>query len=253
VANSIEALSGLVLKFGQCYILGAGSNILAEDSGISKPIIMLGQDFNYIRQAGELVEAGASTKLSSLINYAVKNNLGGLDNLAGIPATIGGLILMNASAFGREISSLLDKIQVITKDGQVEIIKKEAITFSYRSSSLNNFIILRAWFRLEQENNLKEKIHNFMRQRAWTQDFCFPSCGCIFKNTPKGPAGFLIESCGLKGLEKNGAKISSKHANFIVNVNRASYNDVDYLIKRAKESVYKKFGLHLEEEIKRWA
>ena len=251
--SSIESLKKVLKNCqGDFYILGGGSNLLVDDKCIEKCVIKLGDEFSYIRK-DKYLEVGSSTPLSKLIKYASASNLGGFECLAGIPATIGGLVTMNASSFGREISAYLREVEVMDNRGNVINLKKEEIAFSYRKSSLAEYVVLRVWFEAVKDYDTKAKISNFLKTRMSKQDFEFPNCGCIFKNSDTKPAGFLIEACGLKGFKKNGAQISPKHANFIINLNKASYNDVDYLISRVKENVYKKFDIVLEEEIKRWA
>lgn len=253
IADSIEALQKVLKSCqGIYYILGGGSNILVADGLVKKCVIKLGEGFDYIKK-DEYLEVGSATPLSTVIKNALANNLGGFECLAGIPATIGGLVMMNASSFGREISDNLREVEVMDSRGNIRNFKKEEISFSYRKSSLNDYIILRIRFEAIKDYDIKAKINNFLKTRMNKQDFEFPSCGCIFKNPIENPAGFLIEACGLKGLKKNDAQISPKHANFIINLNKASYNDVDYLIKQIKENVHRKFGVVLEEEIKRWA
>lgn len=251
--SSIESLTKVVKDYqGTFYILGGGSNLLITDSCIKKCVIKLGDEFSYIRK-DKYLEVGSSTPLSHLIKYASANNLGGFECLAGIPATVGGLVTMNASSFGREISEHLCEVEVMDNRGNVRNLKKKEIAFSYRRSSLNEYVILRVWFEAVKDYDTKAKISNFLKTRMSKQDFDFPNCGCIFKNPDTKPAGFLIEACGLKGFKKNDAQVSLKHANFIINLNKASYNDVDYLISHIKENVHKKFDIILEEEIKRWA
>lgn len=252
-AASIESLQKILKSCqGACYILGGGSNLLVTDGLVEKCVIKLGEEFNYIRE-DNYIEVGSATPFSKLIRHALANSLGGFECLAGIPATVGGLTMMNASSFGREISQHLHKIEVMDIRGNVMDIRKEEIIFSYRNSSLNEYIILRVWFKALKDYDVKAKISNYLKVRISKQDFDFPNCGCIFKNPDSKPAGFLIDACGLKGFKKNDAQVSHKHANFIINLNKASYNDVDYLINHIKETVHKKFGIILEEEIKRWA
>jgi UDP-N-acetylmuramate dehydrogenase len=254
IVNTIDALRELIVSLdGHYYILGGGSNLLVKDTVLDKEVIKLGGEFDYISKGSRYLEVGAAVKLNSLIKYTLKNSFGGLDNLAGIPASVGGLVMMNASSFNREISCFLKGVEVMDSSGNVEQIKKEDIMFSYRQSSLNKYIVLKLWFDLPKDENLKTKINSFIKQRISAQDFSYPSCGCVFKNPKNFSAGFLIDSCGLKGFRQNDAQISSKHANFIINLGKASYGDVDYLINRAREEVHKKFGILLEEEVKRWA
>ncbi|MEM7816576.1 MAG: UDP-N-acetylmuramate dehydrogenase [Candidatus Aenigmatarchaeota archaeon] len=252
IAHNYFGLKEIIEKLkGNYYILGGGSNILVNEPIVKKPIIKLGEGFSYIKKDKELLEVGSATPLAFLLRYCLQNNLGGL---VGIPATIGGLIKMNASSFEKEISFCLDKIEVMDNCGESKFFERKDIEFGYRSSSLKDYIILRAWFKLEERKaiDIKMKMKEYLTKRIKTQDFGFPSCGCIFKNPKDYKAGFLIEACNLKGLKRNDALVSLKHANFIVNLGKASYQDVDYLIQRIKEEVFKKFGVVLEEEIIRW-
>jgi UDP-N-acetylmuramate dehydrogenase len=254
IVDSVDKLQETIRNLGDSYyLLGAGSNLLVQDSYLNIAVLKLGQNFNYIKADKGLVEVGAATTLARLSRYAIANHLGGLENLVGIPATCGGLLAMNASSYGREISDVLKEVEIIEKNGNIKRLKKEDIKFSYRSSSLKENIILRVWFILEEEKEIKAKTAYFVQERVKRQDFTFPSCGCIFKNPNNIAAGLLIDACGLKGLSRNAAKVSTRHANFIVNTGKASYNDVDYLISHIKDKVYQKFRLVLEEEIERWA
>jgi len=258
-ADSAEALRKIIGDFGSSfYILGKGSNLLIKDGLIKKPVVKLGKEFDYIREKQGCLEVGALTSLSFLIKYCVKKDLSGVENLAGIPASVGGLLRMNASSFGKSISSCVESVDVLDKQGRALALKKNDIACGYRESCLGDYFILGARLRLSKAAGIKEKIHNLLARRFELQDYSFPSCGCIFKNPlpaagskPLG-AGYLIESCGLKGLSKGGAQVSEKHANFIINKKNAKYKDVDCLIKKIKERVYKKYKIILEEEIKRW-
>lgn len=253
VAHSRDDLAEISKDTGGAwYLLGRGSNLLVKDSSIEKPVITLGEEFDYLRADNEILEVGAATPFSRVLNHCLKNNLSGVHNLAGIPASCGGLLRMNASSFKREISACVTEVEAMDKSGTISRIAKEALFFGYRASSLKDSIVLRAWFTLHRDTRVKNEVRNFLKIRRETQDLSLPSCGCIFKNPPGTSAGFLIEQCGLKGLTKNGAQISRKHANFIVNVKNASYEDVDHLIRLIKDSVHKKFGIILEEEIERW-
>jgi UDP-N-acetylmuramate dehydrogenase len=254
IINAIDELRSKIKDIGQdYYLLGAGSNLLVSDTALNKAVLKLGSGFDYVKINTDSIEVGAATPLSKLLHYTVKNKFGGLENLVCIPATIGGLLIMNASSYGRQISDLLKEVEFLDKEGNIKKLKKQEIVFSYRSSSLKGAIILRAWFILEKTINLREKVNYFIHKRLSSQDFNYPSCGCIFKNPQSLSAGLLIDSCGLKGLRRNGAQISPKHANFIINLGQAAYKDVDYLIECARDRVHRKFAILLEEEIERWA
>jgi len=253
--NTIEDLQQIINDFdGDLYLLGAGSNLLIKDDLLEKPVVKLADTFNYLRKEGNYIEVGASTPLSFLVKYCVANNLKGVERLAGIPATIGGLLQMNASSFGQAISSYLEEVDLLDKKGQFCILKKRQIVFGYRFSSMKEYIILRARFRFKDSKPdiVKQKVIDSLKKRIETQDFDFPSCGSVFKNPEGSSAGFLIDSCGLKGAQKGKARISLKHANFIVNLGSARFKDVDYLIQKIKEKVYKVHKVILEEEVKKW-
>lgn len=252
-ALNIRALRRIIDEYCfSFYILGKGSNLLIEDGVIKKPVVKLGKGFSYIRKSGNYLEAGALTPLSFLIKYCVKNNLSGLENLIGIPATVGGLLRMNASSFGSSVCRCVESVDVLDGQGNAKTLEKGQIEFGYRFSSLRDYFILSVKFSLSKEKDLKEKARGLLARRFASQDFNFPGCGCFFKNPPEGAAGFLIESCGLKGLRKGGAQVSSKHANFIINVGSARYKDADYLIRKVKDKVSEKYNILLEEEVIRW-
>lgn len=253
VVNTISALKQVIKKTAfDFYILGKGSNLLITDRVIKKPIVMLGESFTYIEQNDDNLKIGASTPLSFLIKYYLENNLSGLENLVGIPATVGGLLAMSASSFGVNIASCLQEIEALNRKGELVTLKKRDIVFGYRSSSLEGYVILGAKFSLLKQTALKQKVKDLLKKRLDSQDFDFPSCGSIFKNPKEFAAGFLIDSCGLKGLRKAKAQVSNKHANFIINLGTAKYKDIDYLIRKIQDKVHKRYGIILQEEIKRW-
>jgi len=251
--ETTEDLSNLVCDIGpEFYVLGKGSNLLIENKVILRPIVKLCGGFSFIKREGDFLRVGAACRLSTVIRYCLENELAGLHNLVGIPATIGGLLSMNASSFGQSINFYLLDVEVMDKKGEVKTLPKEEIEFGYRSSSLRDYIILSARFKLFKEEGFKDKVKSLFAKRLWEQDFHLPSCGCIFKNPSDNSAGILIDSCGLKGLQRGDACVSERHANFIVNLGSARYKDVDYLIRKIKDRIYKKYSIILEEEIIRW-
>jgi len=254
VANSLDDLKGLISDLGKSfYLLGKGSNLLVNDEFLKCPVVKLGKAFDCIREdKKDLYYVGAATPFSHLARYCLDRNLGGLEALTGIPATFGGMLFMNAASFGGEISSSICEVKVMLLDGSVKVLGKSQIDFSYRQSSFKDCIILGARINLTKENLSKQKIASFLKSRIESQDLYNPSCGCVFKNPDKFSAGFLIDSCNLKGKSKGKASVSQRHANFIVNLGGAKYADVDYLINKIKDQVYKKYSIILEEEIKRW-
>jgi len=257
VAHSVDDL-GLIIKrivplYKYFYLLGGGSNLLITDKILSNPVLRLGEEFSYIRGLDEnYLEIGAATPLSKIINYMVKNNLSCLENFVGIPARLGGLVVMNASSFGSQISQSLDEVYFMDGEGNVKVFKRDTIDFGYRSSPLKEGIVLKARLKVKRDDRIKESLIFYLKKRLASQDFSFPSAGCVFKNVQSFSAASLIEKCGLKGLTVGGASISKKHANFIINRCDAKAKDVVYIIEFIKDKVYNRLGILLEEEIVRW-
>lgn len=254
IRNHFE-LSTLLKKVGgQLYLLGNGSNLLIGDGLIAKPVVKLSGEFELIKPKGEILEVGSSTLLSFLVKYCLSNNLSGLENLAGIPATVGGMLSSAASSFGASIFDFLEKVEVMEENtGKIYEIKKDEIKHGYRYSSLYDKVIIKGYFKFaKSKGKIKQKIKSVVKKRIALQDFSFPSCGSVFKNPYPQAAGALIEQVGLKGKCRGGVKISDKHANFILNFDKGSYQQANYLIQWMKDVVYQKRGIVLEEEIKKW-
>lgn len=236
------------------YVLGGGSNILVKDGLLEAVVLKLGDGFRYIRQEGVILEIGAAVSLSGLINYCIKQNLSGMENFAGIPATIGGMVAMNASSFGKDISSLLEEIEFFSLEGRIEVLNRRDLDFSYRWSNLSGGTITKIKLRLAESSrdDIIRKLKKFLSIRFKTQDYTYPNAGCVFKNPQGYSAGYLIEQSGLKGRRYGAAAVSDIHANFIVNRGNASAAEVGYLIEIVKRTVYNKFHIYLEEEIVKW-
>jgi UDP-N-acetylmuramate dehydrogenase len=210
--------------------------------------------FKKINFCGDRVEASSAAPLSRLISLTRAKGLSGLEFLAGIPGTLGGALMMNAGAWGRCVGDLVEDVKVMDHRGRIKLLDKKDIKFKYRCAGLDGFIILGAGLRLEKNDKgqIGARIKEHLLQRKRAQDLSHPSAGCVFKN-PKGkPAGMLIDKCGLKGKEIGGAGISTKHANFILNLGDASARDVLALMSLARKEVYKKFKVRLKPEIKIW-
>jgi UDP-N-acetylmuramate dehydrogenase len=237
---------------GKFYLLGGGSNLLVTDSQLSRPVVKFKGGFDEIKIDKTTVYAGAGVLFSSLLKICVKEELGGLENLAGIPGTIGGMVVMNASAFKREISDLITEVHIFDLKKKVRIFPIKQIKFGYRESSLEKEIILGARFSLRSDRFVRERMNDFLRDRIARQDYEYPSFGSVFRNPPGFSAGQLIDSCGLKGLRCNGAQISPRHANFIINIGNATCKDVEYLIEAARVAVKAKYHINLVQEVIKW-
>ncbi|MBI3990598.1 MAG: UDP-N-acetylmuramate dehydrogenase [Candidatus Omnitrophica bacterium] len=240
-------------------VIGSGSNLLVNDAGVKGIVIKLNSPyFKKVNVKGLSVTAGAGVKLGRLVQVAAKSGLGGLEFLAGIPGTVGGALIMNAGVKGRdsgsrkEISRFIKEIKALDGKGKIVKLKKNEMRFSYRNSNLGKYIILGARFYLRREPSeaIEKRVKEYLDYKKQTQDLTFPSAGCIFKNPAGHSAGYLLDKCGLKGKRIGGAKVSERHANFIVNEDGAKAADVLSLVELARKKVKARFGIKLSPEIK---
>ena len=235
------------------FVLGSGSNVLFSDSGYRGIVLKLSDKVNIeLSKETNILTVNAGAPLASVIKFCIDNDLSGLETLAGIPSTVGGSIWMNASSKGA-ISDNLVSIKVIDENANVKNLKKEEINFSYRKSDLLALIIIQAEFLLnkrDKEYIIKRHIDSIEEKKAKQplDAFC---AGCVFKNpeTSNVSAGELIEKAGLKGFSIGGAQISKKHANYIVNENDATSDNVKNLITHIKDKILKEHNIKLQEEI----
>ncbi|ACH94830.1 UDP-N-acetylmuramate dehydrogenase [Borrelia recurrentis A1] len=237
------------------FILGGGSNILINDEEeINFPIIYT-KHLNKIEIHDNQITAECGTNFNDLCNFALKNELSGLEFIYGLPGTLGGAIWMNARCFGSEISDILDKIIFIDENGNFICKKFNKNEFAYKISPFQNknTAILKATLNLKKGN--KKHIEKIMKQNKQIRinkgHYLFPSSGSTFKNNKNflKPTGQIIEECNLKGLQIGGAKVSHYHGNFIINNNNATSREVKTLIDKIKTQVQIKTGFLLEEEI----
>ncbi len=236
-------------------VLGAGSNILAGDEGIRAAVVRLDSPcFKKVMVMGDRIEAGSGLGLRQLVELARQRGLSGTEFLAGIPGTVGGALVMNAGAWGKNIAGIVESVKVMDHQGKINVLSRSRIKFSYRSSDLGGFIILSASLKLNKmdKKEISDNIKECLRHRFDSQDASLPNAGCIFKNPPGESAGRLIDMCGLKGKKIGGAVISRRHANFILNQGHASASDVLRLADLVVKSVKERFELTLEPEIKIW-
>jgi len=233
------------------HIIGGGSNLLIADRGLEQPVILMAECCRDLVQMENILESGAGTKLADLVEYSIEHSLAGLQALSGIPGTVGGAVIMNAGAYGSEISHCLSEVIVIDEMGAVKEIPHPEVRFAYRSSpGLTGKLILRARFRLRKgkKAELKQKAQEIIGLRKAKQPYDLPSAGSVFKKHPLGPAGLLIEQAGLKAFRIGDAQISPKHANFIVNLGKARAIEVLALIRHIQKVIIQKFAVELELE-----
>lgn len=234
------------------FIIGAGANILASDSGYNGVVIRLG--FKNIMENGCFIYADAGASLKRLCTFAREQTLSGLEFAAGIPGTVGGAVFMNAGAFGGQISDVVAMADVLI-DGEVKTLDARELSFKYRHSIFHRkprWIILGAYFFLKKCTSQKEidvTEQKILSVRAQSQP-SGSSAGSIFKRpSPDFAVGKAIDELGLKGTQIGGAQINDKHAGFIVNVGDATCKDVLALIKLVRREIKQKHDLYLQTEI----
>lgn len=251
INNLKKLLEYLNNKKIQYLLLGKGSNVILPDENYNGVVILLDK-LNKIEIKDNLVTVEAGTILNNFINECINNNLGGLENLYGIPGTVGGAIVGNAGCNKSEISDNLIEITYL-KDGNIISKNKKDCLFEYRNSEFrnkNDIIILSAKFLLEYKDKegMKQIIKNNITKRKKNQPLEYPNAGSVFKNPINNSAGKLIDEAGLKNYNIGGAFISDKHANFIINKNSATSKDILSLIEYIKKEVLKKYNINLELE-----
>ncbi len=258
-----DSLSDLVLflkNFGQnekIYVLGAGSNTLVRDEIFNGIVIKLGKNFSNISLLQDkIIVAGSACTDKKLSEFALMNGIGGLEFLSCIPGTVGGGLRMNAGCFNKEFKDILVSIQAVDRSGRVTSIPANKILFKYRNNNLpNDLIFLSASFKGVQKDsqNIKKKIIELKNRKDTNQPTKIKTSGSTFKNpisqTSKKVWELIKESVPLD-TSYGDACISSKHCNFFVNKNNASFNDMNKLIEFVRDNVEKKTGIRLEKEIK---
>jgi len=235
------------------FILGRGTNLIVRDRGIRGWVISLTQGMKRVRMDGELLEAEAGGLLQRLIHFSVQKELTGLEPFAGIPGTVGGGLAMNAGAWGAELKDVTHSVTLMKEDGEIVEKPRSRLRFAYRNLKLPSaWIILKGSFRLKKgrREEILERVKSFSEMRRRTQPLDYPSAGSIFKNPEEGPAGKWIDEIGLKGLRMGGACVSDRHANFIINLGKATAEDVLGLIERVERKVYEEKGISLQREVK---
>jgi len=257
--GSISELRDLVL-FAKAEdlpltVIGDGANLLVSDAGIRGLTLRLRGTMDGVKIRDKSIDAGCGVSLTKLVRRAVNNGLAGLEFATGIPGTLGGAVSMNAGTHLGDMSSVIETITAMDRDGVIKKAEAKDASFGYRFCGLTagGSIILGASISLKKGDwsILKGKMAELLARRKNTQPVNLPCAGCIFKNPyPETPAGKLIDSLSLKGASVGGAKVSEVHANFIVNVGRASASDVLELIGLIKNRAKAEAGVDLELEVK---
>lgn len=237
------------------FVIGNGSNLLVTDKGFDGAIIKIGSSLSSIELVGDCTvkcEAGASMK--ALCMFALENSLSGLEFAYGIPGTLGGAVYMNAGAYGGEMKDVLESCSHIDNKGAVGTLSKEELNLSYRRSVYtdNGFVITSAILKLKKgvKEDIKAAMDDKLMRRRAKQPLEYPSAGSTFKRPEGYFAGALIEESGLKGYSVGGAQVSEKHAGFVINKGGATASDIISLIKHIQNTVFEKYSVSLEPEVK---
>ena len=234
--------------------MGNGSNLLVKDNGIRGIVIKIAENFSEFKIEGNIVEAQSGILLSIVAKSILRSSLAGFEFASGIPGTLGGALAMNAGAYGGEMKDIVESVRVIDMDGNIFELKNEEMKFGYRRSIITdkNYIALSAKLKLElgSYEEIRDKMNELTQKRTTKQPLSMPSAGSTFKRPPGYFAGKLIEDCGLRGLTLRGAQVSEKHCGFVVSLGETTAKDVLNLIFVIKSTVYAKFGVMLEEEVK---
>lgn len=233
---------------GKYKVIGNGSNLIIS-SKYDGVLIKL-EKFDKLSIDGTMVRAGCGYNLSKLSSECMKRGLSGLEFAFGIPATIGGAVCQNAGAYGKQMASVVQGVNVLDENYNILYLSLDDLKFGYRDSifKYRKLICLEVFLKLKEGNilDIKEKMVSNSLLRREKQPLEYPSAGSVFRNPPLMSAGKLIEDAGLKGTKVGDAMVSLKHANFIVNLGKAKGEDVIELINLIKKTVYEKTGVLLE-------
>ena len=234
-------------------VIGNGTNLLAGDLGYRGAIISM-ERFQKLEICGNRVSAGAGLLLSRLANGACKEGLAGMEFAAGIPGTVGGAVVMNAGAYGGEISRILESVTVLDEGGRLSKRQAEELELGYRTSRFQRTgeIVLEAEFLLVPgaQDEIRARMEELAKRRKEKQPLEYPSAGSTFKRPEGYFAGQLIEKAGLKGFCLGGAAVSEKHAGFVINKENATSADILALCEEVRRRVKENSGQDLELEVR---
>lgn len=235
------------------FVVGNGSNLLVSDHGYRGIVLQVGKKMSSIQVEGCRITAQAGALLSQVAKTAMENSLTGLEFASGIPGTVGGGVVMNAGAYDGELSQVVTQVNVVSSQGESLEFNNATMEFGYRTSVLrkNSFTVTSVIFELKlgDKTRIQAKMEELAAKRRAKQPLEFPSAGSVFKRPEGYFAGKLIMDAGMRGYQTGGARVSDKHCGFIINVGKASSQDVLDVICEIKERVKERFGIDLETEI----
>ena len=258
----LQTLIRIVMEHGApCLLLGGGTNVLVSDKGVRGVVIRLGRGFDYsdwsvqpAQQSAAQVRVGAGRSLGRFVREAARKGYGGVEFAEGIPGRVGGGLLMNAGAFGGELSAVVEAVTGVTQTGQYLRLSGASIGFAYRKTALPpKFIVSEVVFRLRQtpQARITAAMQQAREKRKRHQPHGYPNAGSVFKNPSGRYAGRMIEAVGCKGSRRGHAQVSEHHANFIVNTGGATATQVWHLVEHVQRQVWQEQQVWLEPEVRR--
>ena len=235
--------------------VGLGSNLLVRDGGLRGTVLLMVGALTELRMEGDLIYAQAGVPGAKLARFAATNQLCGAEFFVGIPGTLGGMLAMNAGCYGGETWQKVERVQVLTRRGELVERTPQDYEIGYRhvvQRAPGEEFFVGAWLRLETGDveAARKEIKALMEKRSASQPLQMPNAGSVFRNPPGNHAAKLIEGCGLKGKRIGGAQVSEKHANFIVNVGAATAADIENLIEDVRSTVAARTGVQLQPEVR---
>ncbi len=238
-----------------CRVLGGGANVLVRDDGFDGLVIRLDEPaFTKVHFDEDGVTAGAGRDLMHLARDCAYRGMSGLECMAGIPGTVGGAITMNAGGRFGEIGDVVERVRLMDRDGRLADLRAEDLGFAYRRSNVRDRIVIEAVLRLTPApaEEVRARFHEIWALKSASQPLADHCAGCIFKNPPGDSAGRIIDAAGLKGATRGHARVSDRHANFIVADRGATATEVLALVEHVRTTVYDRTGQRLELEIDVW-
>ncbi|MBI3810492.1 MAG: UDP-N-acetylmuramate dehydrogenase [Nitrospirae bacterium] len=233
------------------FVMG-GTNLLVRDGGIRGIVVRLTRLDRIEEYEGGLLYVEGGVGMPRLLQYALQHRLAGLEFAAGIPGTLAGSVVMNAGTRLGEMQDVVERVRMVTPDGEIRELSAGEVGFEYRRTRLPRGIVAGAWLRLRWNpgSRMDAVVKDSLLRRKATQPLALPNAGCVFKNPGGDPAGLLIEAAGLKGAQVGDAQVSTLHANFIVNRGRATARDVLSLIRKVGRTVEQTAGVTLQLEVR---
>lgn len=236
-----------------CLVLGNGSNLLVSDRGYAGVVLHVGPRMQRIWVQGDRLTAQAGALMVQAARTAWEQGLTGMEFASGIPGTLGGGVIMNAGAYGGEISQIVSQVKAVDREGNVLELDNASMEFGYRTSAIKNqsFTVVEVTLQLArgEKEAILSRMEELAQRRKEKQPLEYPSAGSTFKRPEGCYAGELIMKSGLRGCQIGGARVSDKHCGFIINTGKATCEDVRELIAHVQERVRACFGVELEPEV----